>query len=1133
VGASAGTGKTKVLIDRVLRLMLPRPGLGAESATPPEKILCLTFTKTAAAEMSTRIYSVLGDWAVMEDEALDEALYDLSGEYPDRDTHAAARRLFARALDTAGGLKIMTIHSFCQSVLRRFPVEAGIAPHFALMDERDAVDYLRQGLHDIIAARDHAAFGELARYLDSETMPELMEKIAAKRALLLEILKHNGDEEGRAEKTISALYARMGLEQDEDAESILQDAGDLLPGEEAILKQILEALLKGSDTDKKRASFMEPWLSNPKRRGALFAQYSRAFFTGDGKIYARLATKKAEDAFPGINEAMQSEAERLEAVQEHARAVRLAGVNRALLTVAASLIGRYEAHKRHAARLDYEDLIIRASELLSDTRMAQWVLYKLDEGIDHILVDEAQDTSPNQWRVIRSLSDEFFSGYGVRGETVRTLFVVGDEKQSIFSFQGADPAAFAEMQAFFGAKVEAVQEGWEILLEHSFRSTRAVLETVDSVFAGDTARRGVGLRAVRHLVHRKEGQAGLTELWPLVRAEEKEEHEPWELPLAIKNTDDASATLARKIAQTVRGWITAKEMLPSRGRPIRAGDVLILVQSRGVFVEKLMRALKEAGVPVAGADRMKLASEICVMDLAACARFALQPRDDLALATILKSPLIGMTEEDLFKLCFGRKGSVWDALRDTRPDIAPVLERWIEIAGSATPFTFFADILNTPCPGDKTSGRRAFYGRLGLSVHDPLDEFLGRCLHYAQMNAPVLQKFLAWFEEGEADIKREQEGQQEDQVRIMTVHASKGLQAPIVFLPDAARKGHGHAGGRVRLHWPDDASGVPLWAPRAEFETALYRARALLAQERQEEEYRRLLYVALTRAEDRVYVCGWRGKTEPKDDCWHSLVAHSFPPQSQEEPFILDGAPALDGEGKALYLRRATSPQAAEPQRERSATREAGAQTPLPPFAREKPLPEPIIAKPLAPSRPDEDEPAAKGPLDEDTAWRFRRGIIVHRILELLPQLPEVKRAAALKAHLARLDLPPEDREAFAAEITAVLAHPDFAAIFGPGSKAEAPVTGIVGETQPFVLSGQIDRLLVTEEEILIVDYKTNRPPPKKPEGVAPMYLKQMAAYRAVMRKIYPGRAIRCALLWTDGPRLMPLPDGLLDRYAP
>jgi ATP-dependent helicase/nuclease subunit A len=1140
VGASAGTGKTKVLIDRVLRLMLPRPGVDASSATPPEKVLCLTFTKTAAAEMSNRIYKELAKWAVSDDAALGAELARLNGETPTPDMMREARRLFARVLDTPGGLKIMTIHSFCQSVLKRFPVEAGLPPHFDLMDEQSAVEYLTRCLHDIIAqarlrpdAPVARAFSLLAQHLDSAAMSDLMAKIMAKRSTLAAVFASHGDAEGSAEATVVEVYRVLGADPDDSEGRVTADAGALHAQDEKNLRQALQVLLEGTVTDQKRGMAMRDFIAEPARRAELLGTYRTAFFTQGGTVAKTLATKGSVEKYPDIINVMTREAERLQALHDRLVAIRLSAINAALLTVASDMTGKYARYKRMTDRLDFDDLIIRTCDLLSDEAMVSWVLYKLDEGIDHILVDEAQDTSPQQWRVVRALASEFFSGHGTRGDTVRTLFVVGDEKQSIFSFQGADPSEFDRMQKHFGEKILFLQQQWVIPLKHSFRSTRTVLEAVDSVFSDLAVRQGVVADAateVRHIPVRR-GHAGLVEVWPLFSARKKEERLAWKMPVDVETGDSAGVRLSQKIATTIRGWLDNGDMLASRGRPVRAGDILILVQSRSALVEQIMRALKEQSVPVAGIDRMTLTEEIAVMDLLALASFALQPRDDLTLATLLKSPLIGMGEDELFQLCHGRDGALWTVVQAARPDIAAYLWPCLDKVGKVTPYEFFADILNMPCVADEASGRRAFYARLGRDIHDALDEFLNSCLHYEQTHTPAIQKFVDWFVRGEAEIKREQESHRLDQVRIMTVHASKGLQAPIVFLPDTVKKLHDHNKGRARLLWPSDNGGndltVPLWSPRSDYDTDYYAERQQQAVARQEEEYRRLLYVALTRAEDRLYVAGYYNTRKPKEDSWYSIMERSMA-GAERVPFM------RGEDGEDLPALRVSHPQETPPKLDPQKAQATDVRLPLPAWALSPPPVEPALPKPLAPSKPGADEPAVKGPMAESDSWKYHRGIIVHHILEILPQVSAERRAETLLAYLARpaLGMPEDERAAFADEIMRVLTHPEFAPIFGAGSRAEVPVVGVASGTTK-VISGQIDRLLVTPDSVLVIDYKTNRPPPANPEDVAAVYLKQMSAYRAVLRNIYPDKPVKCALLWTDATRLMPLPDNLLDRHAP
>jgi ATP-dependent helicase/nuclease subunit A len=1127
VGASAGTGKTKVLIDRVLRLMLPRPSLPSSSATPPAKILCLTFTKTAAAEMSHRIYERLSDWSVKSDSALEKDLFDLMGVEPTAEIRQEARRLFARVLDTAGGLKIMTIHSFCQSVLKRFPIEAGLPPHFQLMDEQNAIEYLTRCLHDIIAATrknpDTAlaqAFHHLTLYLDASAMSELMQQIMAKRSQLNKILADHHDAEGQAQNSIQALYDLFNIDATTTEPSILAGAGDLTPDEERGLKQSLDALLQGSKTDLDKAQVIQPWLEQKDKRAELFDSYCQAFFTDKDEQRKNPATKSALKFYPDILEVLQNEAARLQTIKDKLKAVRFCKINAAVLTIAAEIVGRYARYKKQLDRLDYDDLIIHTCALLSEEKNVPWVLFKLDEGIDHILVDEAQDTSPSQWQVIGALSNEFFTGQGSRENTPRTLFVVGDGKQSIFSFQGADPYEFTKMQKFFGGKATAIQTGWEVFLEHSFRSTRAVLEVVDKVFNNQDIRQGVADRDVLHLPFR-EGQAGRVELWPLIQKAGREDPAPWQLPTDIDAGDNAASRLAGKIAATIKNWIDSKELLVSKNRPIRAGDILILVQSRGEFVTLLMRALKSADVPVAGIDRITLSEEIAVIDLLALAQFALLPRDDLTLACLLKSPLIGMTEEQLFTLCHGRDNSLWSAVKKQHPDLAAWLQKKIAKAGFVTPYEFFAETLALPCFADAVSGRRGFYGRLGTDIQDALDEFLNACLQYEQSHIPSLQKFVDWFLRGKTEIKREQDQGRQNQVRIMTVHASKGLQAPIVFLPDAVKKSYDHNKARVRLLWPSEKNPLLLWSPRKELTTPLYAELQQAAQARQAEEYRRLLYVAMTRAEDRLYICGHYATKKPSEDCWYNLVANNFPAASTQHDFIM--------QDETLALWRFDYAQTLAHEKDKSLPEQTAVTLePLPPWAFHVAGDEPSPPVPLSPSRPQEDEPTVRSPLNPESMSPFKRGNIVHHLLEILPALPLPSREKALARYLARpaLELSIHDQKIFAAEILTVLHHPEFAPIFGSGSRAEVPVVGMMNAQT--ILSGQMDRILVTDTDVLIIDYKTNRPPPVRVEDVAAVYLKQMASYKAVMQKIYPNHHIKCALLWTDIPLLMPLPPELI-----
>ncbi|MFQ5958007.1 MAG: double-strand break repair helicase AddA, partial [Alphaproteobacteria bacterium] len=778
VGASAGTGKTKVLADRALRLLLD----GAR----PERLLCLTFTRAAAAEMALRIDGELGKWARIDDDALDGELESLTGAVPDEERRSHARRLFAAVLDAPGGLKIMTIHAFCQSLLGRFPIEAGIAPHFEVLDERNAAALMRAAqesvLHRAREGRDGAlaeALAEVSGHTGEETFAGLMGKLRDARGRLRALI----DRHGSLDALITATHRLLGTDEDATVDAVIGDACRDGAFDRDALASACEALAKGSDADRRRGEHILQWLNKtPDERVAAFDGYCLIFRTQEGapRKERGLITQKARAHDPGALEVLLNEQRGLAEVIERRNAVIVARASAALLRLGGALLDAYDRHKAARARLDYDDLVLRAGALLRRPGVAPWVLYKLDGGLDHILVDEAQDTSPEQWRAIAALADEFFAGEGGR-EEVRTVFVVGDEKQSIFSFQGADLRELERMRAHFAEKVQAAQLGWkEVGLDLSYRSTGAVLAAVDAVFAQAAARDGVAFadHAIRHQPAR-EGHAGLVELWPPVGAAEAAAQDPWTPPTARRESASASARLARHIAETIGRWLDDGEILEARGRPVRAGDVMVLVRWRSAFVGELVRALKQRGVAVAGADRMVLSDQIAVMDLVALGEFLLLPDDDLTLAAVLKGPLIGLDEEALFDLAWKRRDSLWRTLarrRDERPAFARAygaLAGLLARADFVPPYELFADVLGA------RGGRRRLVARLGADANDPIDEFLSLALDYERSEPPSLQGFLNWLAAGDVQIKRDLE-QGRDEVRVMTVHGAKGLEAPIV-----------------------------------------------------------------------------------------------------------------------------------------------------------------------------------------------------------------------------------------------------------------------------------------------------------------------------------------------------------------
>ena len=860
VSASAGAGKTKVLSDRVLRLML--------AGAAPMRLLCLTFTKAAAAEMAVRVNDKLAVWATMPDRDLRDQLFELTGEEPGSNLCKRARRLFAETLDAPGGLKIQTIHGFCQSLLKRFPLEAGLTPYFEVMEERISREMLAAAQEDVIiqATPDHdpalaEALAHVTHLVPEMRFQQVLQPLISERRRLAALLRRHG-----SLTDLTAYLAELlnVSTTDQEDDIIGQALAALNPTQ---LSRAIDVLSGGSSTDQQRADGLRQTVTGETemRWRALCA----VFFTQEGDPRKKLVTNKTTAAAPDVADWMIDQQSRLYNIRQRLAGIRVLRATKALMTVVQAVISAYETRKRRRNLLDYDDLVMRTADLLAKSETATaWVLFKLDGGLDHILVDEAQDTNPDQWEVIAALSAEFSAGLGQHDEKTRTLFVVGDMKQSIYSFQRADPAQFGVMADRFEERFVAAKQVWRrVPISVSFRSVPSILAAVDAIFAHDPARSGVTLDGspLSHTAFR-EKQPGKVTLWPPAPMAEPEPEVPWALPTRIIEPQSPQRRLAAAIAGQIRHWLDHNDTLASCGRPVTPGDVLILVRQRTEFVEFLVSELKQADIPVAGVDRMRLTEQIAVMDLIALGQFVLLPEDDLNLAALLKSPLLGLDEEALFTLAHNRPGSVWQqlcALAKTDEVYARChakLSAWLGVVDYQRPYEFFAHILA------QGGGRRALVKRLGQEANDPIDEFLAFAMDYERDHVPSLQGFLQSLLRDEGDIKRDLENTGTHQVRIMTVHGAKGLQAPIVFVADTLSV---PGTGKEQVFWQGDEA--VLWVPKAKSHTLFTESLKAARTEALEQEYNRLLYVALTRAEDRLVLCGWQSTRQPKECSWQNV----------------------------------------------------------------------------------------------------------------------------------------------------------------------------------------------------------------------------------------------------------------------
>jgi len=1146
VSANAGTGKTHVLTTRVLRLLL--------AGTPPERLLCLTYTKAAAAEMSTRVFDSLARWVMLPDDRLEAVLADFLGRGPEPAEIALARTLFTRATETPGGLAVQTIHAFAERLLQRFPLEAGVTPGFAILDDETARKLLGEATDVVIgaAARNRRsplgrALETAIRYADADRFDEVLADALRQREWL-----GAAAEMGRT--AVEALYRRhFAVRSDATRESLEREmAAVLTPRELARVRDVLAGGGKSDVDAAERASAVLSAKTDRDRAEAL----ADLLLTKEREPRKRLLTKGLGEKSPDIEPLLTRAQSRVLAVWREQQGAAVVEATMALLDLAGAVGARYREAKVRRAALDFDDLIAHTRDLLSSRGSAQWVLYKLDHGLDHILVDESQDTSPSQWQVVEAIAAEFFSGTGARPEIVRTLFAVGDEKQSIYSFQGAAPEMFSAMGERFEALGTSAGVVWRrVPLTLSFRTVTPVLAAVDRVFRDPALTPGV--EPARHIA-RRAGHAGLVEIWPTERADDVDAADAWS-PLDEASAEPPVVRLASRIADTIKGWLDRGEMLASAGRPVTAGDILILVRKRAPFAAPMVQALKARGIPVAGADRMRLAEQIAVQDILSLGDFLTLPEDDLALAEVLKSPIFGFDDDDLLALTFKspldpetrRRTTLWKALlekgrEESRfADAAATLLRWRKTADFRPPFEFFADLL------DRDGVRARLIARLGPDAADPLDEFLNLALTYDDGAPPSLTGFLAYMRDGTRDVKRDMEHGR-DEVRVMTVHGAKGLEAPIVFLPDTCSAASaGQAGRPIVLTAMERPEGMPppfVWPVKGASALAEIAAASNEVRRREREERNRLLYVAMTRARDRLYVAGFEGRRGPDAGCWYELIRDG-----------LDGAMERVAASDGREVLRLSATQAVAPEAPKLAAAKAEGAAPLPHWA-DAPAPrEPQLTVPLAPSRlvpyetdeegeplpdpPPRDpraEPAALRPGKLEGEARFLRGTLTHALLQHLPQIARPARAKAAKAFLAERGrgLPARTLRSIADETLAILSDPAFAAVFGPESLAEVPIVAVVPRPPdasagpPLRITGEIDRLAVVGDEVLIVDYKTNRAAPRNRSDVAPVYLYQLAAYRAAVRDIFAGRRVRAALLWTEGPYLMEIPEETLDARA-
>jgi len=1111
VTASAGSGKTWLLVSRMVRLLL--------HGAAPGSILALTFTRKAAGEMQARLTERLRDLAMADDQKLITLLTEL-GEDHSADACQNARQLYEKCLLSDYPVRAMTFHSFCQDILSRFPVEANLPPDFELVESTALL--IEQSIQQLYSEATITPDGALAQNL--ETLLEHSQSIDSTKTALKSFIDHRSDwwaytedQNNSIEFAIEQLQQQLKIEADSDPASQLFNRE--LPRK---LERFRELHMQiATDKQMLHAEIIALALQQTENTDKAFGMLQPAFLTKTDTALARKSTKKSEKILgvDGSDEYVRLHheiAEQLLEIKDLFARKKTLERNIAWFNAASHLLDIFQTLKSQLHNLDFTDLEWRTYQLLKHSENAEWVQYKLDQRINHLLIDEFQDTNPTQWHLLKPLLEELASG---DTERQRSVFIVGDEKQSIYGFRRANPELQSHVADWLEQQIGATK--WP--LNKSWRSSPAVIDLVNAIFLPEDGELLSGFP--EHGTHKTDlpGKIVIKELFAAPDKNDLPEPTYFRNPLVeARNIPKHQQYLAEAkwIADTIQNIISEGLLIEkdSGAEPVQYDDIYILLKNR-THVSQLEQVLRKQHIPFISANRSTLLNSLEIRDMEALLEVLVAPYNDLALAQILKSPIFSATDEQLLELASVTEYRRWfkkmEHLSGTLDALHPVarafhfLTKWQKVTDRIP----VHDLLDIIFYDTNLLNRyqASAPDSIKAQVKANLQSFLDLALEIDSGRYPSVTHFLNKLRSlkklpGDApDEASANSGQA--RVNIMTVHAAKGLEAPVVFMADTASQSSPKLAHNTMVNWPTNRSkpdAFHLMGVKTSWDSVSenFVKKAAGFQSRED---LNLLYVALTRAKQFLFISGSEPnrKIQSSSPNWYALISQGMDKLRDSDS---DDELSTYTTGNIQYQSGSLSEDAIH------------SETGIPESLSQKIFDsdEPVS---LTPSQSDDTEYKTKASTvtDEDAKTR---GTVIHRALELLSgskQPGDEQILLQIKIESGHL-LTANEYNACLQEAKSVFEEPDFTYLFNTEmfdqQFNELPIHYRSGKKD---IHGVIDRVVIKDKTIYLVDYKTHQSAGKNDlQTLAAEYQQQMQFYKSGLQQIWPEHMVRSLLLFTN-----------------